>query len=262
MSIRIETITPKMAKRYLSTQLRNRKIKITHVNTLTRAMLEGKFLFSGDPIRFNKVGELIDGQHRLSACIRSGKNFDAIIVTDLEPEAQNVIDTGVKRGPGDIFGLRGYLNANHLTATLRWLWRFDTNQQISYGITPQISDLDAAMAKHPGVKDSLPIGIKCQTLVIKSLGAALHTLFSEKHPRDTNIFFDGLSRGEGLFKGDPVYMLRVRLLSNVRGKAKLPYPEVAALVIKAFNAHVKGRKVRHLRWTNIGETPEPFPEIE
>jgi hypothetical protein len=262
MSIRIETITPEIATKYLSTQLRNRKIKISHVNALTRAMVEGTFLFSGDPIRFNKFGELIDGQHRLNACINSNKNFDALIVTDLEPEAQNVIDTGVKRGPGDIYGLKGYTNPNHLTATLRWLWRFDTNQQVSYTTSPQISDLDATLLKHSGVKDSLGVGVRCSPLMIKSLGAALHTLFSEKHPRDTNTFFENLINGEGLFRGEPTYILRARLLKNNREKAKLPYHEVAALTIKAFNAYIKGKKIQYLRWINTGETPEPFPKIE
>lgn len=257
----VETISPQRAQEYLATMGRNRKVRPTHVATLAQAMRDGTFHYTGDPIRFTWHGELFDGQHRLLACIETGIPLVASVLRGLDPKTMDVVDTGLKRSPGDIFGLKGYTNANHLTATLRWLWRFDHGHYVSYPRKPQVSELEETMTQHPGMLASLPVGPACMKLLHKSLASALHTLCAEKYPQVTATFFDQLAKGEGLFRGDPVYLLRTRLLRNATSKAKLPDPEVAALTIKAFNAYVAGRRLNTLKWVTEGEKVEPFPEI-
>jgi hypothetical protein len=258
----VTTITPNMATRYLATQIKNRKVRPAHVEELTQAMLAGTFPFSGDPIRFNSKGELIDGQHRLLACIKSQCHFDAIIVLNVPDEARDVIDTGMKRTPGDIFSLQGYTDGNNLTAILRWLWRYDMNYMIAYPIKPQIIDLKDAWSRHPDVQESLIVGQTTFRLITRSLGSALHCLFVEKDAKMGNDFFEKLHLGEGLFRGSSIYWLRKRLLNNTIAKAKLPYHEVAALTIKAFNAYRRGKKVQFLRWASSGAASEEFPKIK
>lgn len=262
MKIRIETITPSSAERYLAKTKRNRSVKASHLRELEQAMSTGAFLTAGDPIRFNSQGELIDGQHRLLACIHTGTHFDAVIVTQLEPKAQDVIDTGLRRSHADIFQLKGYTNTNNLTATLRWLWRFDNHWETSYPLRPQVADLEDTFWKHPRVKESLTIGNNIRALIpAKSLGSALWVLFIEKHLKEAEEFFKQLHTGLGLHLYDPVHALRMQLIKNSARKAKLPPHAVAAITIKAFNACVEGKRVRSLRWITSGENAEPFPTI-
>ena len=261
MRVSQETITPQRAQEYLDTQSRNRKVRASHVATLAKAMQDGTFLFSGDPIRFSRNGALIDGQHRLLACIESGIPLVALVITGLTEDTQSVIDTGIKRTPGDIFGLLGYANANTLSATLRWLWRFDHGFYTSYPRRPQVSELEDTFRRHPGVEASLTPGQNCARLLLKSLGAALYTLCAEQHPRETTQFFKKLQHGDGLFRGEPLYLLRTRLVRNSASKAKLLDYEMAALTIKAFNAYITGRRLNSLRWGSVGAADEPFPTI-
>lgn len=262
LQVRLETITPAVARRYLATQHKNRRVKLSHVSTLTRAMEDGTFLLSGDPIRFNAAGELMDGQHRLLACIASEMPLQALVIRGLDADVIDVIDTGIKRTPGDIFSLRGFKDATNLAAVLKWLWRFDHTFYTSYPYAPQIQALEATMERHPAVKDSLAVGYQVLRLMPKSLACALYTLFQEHYRRDAAQFFTQLASGEGLFRGDPVHTLRTLLVKNSTRKAKLPYYEIAAVVIKAFNAYTKGKKVHSLRWASRGENPEAFPTID
>lgn len=261
MIVKQTTITPAIARHYLNAQLRNRKVKLTHVQALAKAMREGTFLVSGDPIRFNTRGELIDGQHRLLACIESGLPFQAVIVTNLAPETQAVIDTGLGRTRGDILSLLGFVDGRGLAAALTWLWRFDHSLETGYAVRPQVSDMEATLERHPTITEHLGTGYACGKLLTKSLASALDTLFAEKHQLQATLFFAQLKSGEGLFRGDPIYWLRARLLRERQAKAKLPPYEVAALTIKAWNAYVSGYQVRALRWRTEGESPEAFPQI-
>lgn len=257
----IETITPDKARQYLATQFKNRKVRPTHVKAIARAMEQGRFIYCGDPIRLNTVGELVDGQHRLLACVQTGVHFDAVVITDVPVEAADVIDTGIKRSPGDILELQGFSDGTNIAAALRWLWRYENDTMVAYAIKPQMAELKEVWTRHPHLKESLHVGAKMAKLIIRSLAAALHCLFVERDARAGNIFFDSLLTGEGLYKGDAVYSLRSRLVRNTADKAKLPPYEVAALTIKAFNAYRVGKKLKYLRWVTTGDAVEQFPVI-
>ena len=72
MEARIELITPKIAEQYLAKNSNNysRLYKAT-VDQYAYEMLNGEWIFNGEAIKFNKSGKLVDGQHRLSAIVKS-----------------------------------------------------------------------------------------------------------------------------------------------------------------------------------------------
>ncbi len=86
VDVRVESINPELAKSYLNKMGKNRHVTQHHLKTLVRDMKAGRWVFNGDPIRFN--GEkLIDGQHRLNALIESGKTLDFVVIRQLPKEA-------------------------------------------------------------------------------------------------------------------------------------------------------------------------------
>ncbi len=47
------------------------------------AMKSGEWKYNGESIKVCTDGSLLDGQHRLEACIESGVTFDTLLVTNL-----------------------------------------------------------------------------------------------------------------------------------------------------------------------------------
>ena len=99
----IETITPNKAAEYLQfNYVDNRKIRPSHLNSLISDFKQGRIFLTNDAICFDKEGTLINGQHRLQACVATGITFQAIVLYNLDPETYYVIDRGSPRRPADI----------------------------------------------------------------------------------------------------------------------------------------------------------------
>lgn len=133
MKTTIKEITPQWAARVLETRNpRNRKISDTYVQRLTTDIVNGAYLKTHEAIAFDENGDLIDGQHRLMAVIRSNRSIESVVTTDV-PCAQkvngtmvhtfSVIDTGRARKPGQMLQIEGYKNANAICAAARVLFQ-------------------------------------------------------------------------------------------------------------------------------------------
>jgi len=107
----IETITPEYASEVLRLQNgRNRTIREYRVVNLAFAMENGQWKTeSNDAICFDTNGQLINGQHRLSAVVLTGKPIEMLVGRNLPSESFSVIDTGAKRTGAD------FLRANHVS---------------------------------------------------------------------------------------------------------------------------------------------------
>lgn len=102
IEITIEEINPELAKKYLELNRRNRHITKHHAALLTSEMLDDRWVFNGDPIRFDEDGNLIDSQHRLQALIDSGKTYKFVVIRGLPREAFDTIDIGRRRATADL----------------------------------------------------------------------------------------------------------------------------------------------------------------
>ena len=113
--------TPEKAKRILSEHNhRNRSIRWNMVKKLSEEMKRGRFVNNGDPIRFDKNGELMDGQHRLLAVVDSGYTIkNQLFVCNLDPDVMVTIDTGAKRKLSDQLKIKGVSHSTNLAAAAR-----------------------------------------------------------------------------------------------------------------------------------------------
>lgn len=95
-------VTPAVARQWLDRNIGNRPITTSAVNRYARDMIGGKWRMTGDPIRFSKTGKLIDGQHRLTAIVKTGVTVSCVVMTGLDDEIFDVIDTGRSRSKSDV----------------------------------------------------------------------------------------------------------------------------------------------------------------
>lgn len=87
-------VTPQMAYELLSKNTKNRKVKEVQVKRLAQSIINGTFVVTNNGIGIDINGVLTDGQHRLLAIIKANKGAWLFVVTDLEPVARIVCDTG------------------------------------------------------------------------------------------------------------------------------------------------------------------------
>lgn len=102
-----EFITPEIAKEYLKLNMAcNRRIDTQRVKELTTDIQNGNWQINGDTIRFNKKGELIDGQHRLTAIAKSGCTVMTGVTRNIENDV-TIIDRGKVRSTAQVLQMGG-----------------------------------------------------------------------------------------------------------------------------------------------------------
>jgi len=96
------TITPEMAKQFLERSQGNRGIRTkTKLIAYRKDMERGAWIYNGDAIRFSYEGVLLDGHHRLTACVESGCSFESDIVK-VPASSVGTMDRGAPRSTADI----------------------------------------------------------------------------------------------------------------------------------------------------------------
>jgi hypothetical protein len=105
----VAEITPELAKDILDKNNDgNRPLKKSHIKMLTTTLQRDEWMLNGESIAFSETGRLLDGQHRLSACVSSGKSFKTIVIKGIEDEsAFGTIDIGKPRSVTDLMSLKG-----------------------------------------------------------------------------------------------------------------------------------------------------------
>lgn len=140
MQIKLEQITPVIAKRMLENNTTNRVIRMQKVCEYANEMASGRWHQTGDPIRFFEDGTLADGQHRLEALIASGVILRLPVVRGLKPESMVGIDMGAKRSVADFMHLHhGMMNANIGVAAIRKIYAAATGKRFT--VTPALAEI-------------------------------------------------------------------------------------------------------------------------
>lgn len=256
----IEKITPEIAKTLLSKNYCNRRLDKKYVKVLAREMSAGRWKFNGDTIIYND-DRLIDGQHRLSAVIESGVTIETLVVDGLNSDVFDTKDVGKRRSAGDTLALRGEVNSNNLAAALGVIDRYMTgrvNQSVRYTNT----EIEELLEKYPEVRRSVRVCQDTRKLAPQATLTGCHYLFALKDEQKADEFVKKFLTGLGLKEGEPVYLLRERMMQNSLAKAKLSPHYIMAIIIKAWNYQQAGTKIRMLRYREEGECPESFPIVE
>jgi hypothetical protein len=149
-----ETWTPAQAESALMKNEVNRHIRESKVEQYCRDMLSGKWTATGDPIKFDAEGKLVDGQHRLHAQIKADVKMRWLVVREVPPEAQVNMDMNIPRSIGDILHFGGEKTAQLLTAVTRMVHLITTTKlsRGRYGVS--VNEVLDTLEKHPDVRIS------------------------------------------------------------------------------------------------------------
>lgn len=252
----VETITPSEASALLGHNVHNRNLRSSVVERYMRDMLNGGWIVNGEAIIISDEGVLLNGQHRLTACVRADVPFKTLVVRGVIPSAFETIDQNLPRSHADVLSIGGEVCAHQLSAVLVWIWKWE-RRQMGKMLKPTVNELNGVLVRYPEVRDSirmtnLPVA---RRLITPSVLGAFHFIFAMEGQSESEKFFEMLNAGHNLEEGSPLLALRDRAL---RFSTPKPYPEeIAALVCKAWLAWRAGKKIAVLSWRR----GENFPDI-
>src|SRR5882724_1382024 len=104
----VELVNPELAQDWLGRNACIRNLRRGIVNAYARDMAAGEWAFTGEPIKFDLTGSLIDGQHRLHALVKSDSTLSLAVFRNIDPSAVHVMDSGARRTAGDALKFQGY----------------------------------------------------------------------------------------------------------------------------------------------------------
>jgi hypothetical protein len=255
---RVITFTPDFAEWILANyNTRNRKRKPARIMRYAEAMGHDCWLLTGETLVFGRE-QLLDGQNRLSACVRSGTNFRSHVVFGVDSGVFTAIDSGKSRTSGDTFTVAGVQSAEIVSPAVRWLMLYENGQATSrtsfsnqemfaFYMDPNKVDqemMERAVARAKVSSKALPKGAL----------AAHFYLFEKSHaPTAKKLALD--------FERDQHGAKRLaRTLVNLRknNQARLHDIWINAILVQVWNAYRAGVPVtaKDLRWSG-----DDYPEI-
>lgn len=128
LSLKIEIITPEMARVYLNTSVGNRVIKQDILRGLVSYLKNDTFKVNGETIVFDSEGSLMDGHHRLEAVAAAGVPAIFIVVRGVERSTWTTMDSGTARSLGDVFRIEGIPNYNSVSSVVAGTYAMRNNK--------------------------------------------------------------------------------------------------------------------------------------
>lgn len=257
-TVKWATITPAEASRLLETQLSNRRLNMRRVNSAAEDIRSGRWVENGETVKISHKGNLMDGQHRLAAIVKAGKEISTLVVSGIPESAMASIDQGRARSSSDVLGLLGVNNAMEAASVARSLWEMEKFCTLGARVYPQRSEIVRIYRKYSDeIQDALLMARRLKAghrrLVPGSPAAVAYILISRKSKRG-DAFFQALADDD---KAAPIQALRRVVRNAINARKNLRAEKLVPLILKAYNAWATGQKIDVLGY-RIGEA---FPEV-
>lgn len=265
-----ETITPADAKRILAkSQFKNRPLSSRYVDELASQMAAGYWKINGESIKFDKFGNVFDGQHRLHAIIKSQVTIITNVARNLDSSVFDTIDGGRKRTDANNLSVAGEKNSSTLAAALKTVAAFDNIGYLAFSTgastrekyTAKIKPVKELIKDYQGIRYSVDYvcGIGNSRIFRPvSFASSAHYIFGRHDSMRRDWFFDSLHRNHFTSATCPARALYMTYQSEkTLLKMKTSRRYQAALWFKSFAAYCNGDPITQLRI----QDNEKFPTL-
>ena len=244
LTAEIVTATKELVDTLLSMNVKNRKVKLSHVQYLKNEILSGDYEVTSQGIGICASGILCDGQHRLLAIKEAGyPPVKILIVRGLSDQAQLKTDIGAKRTVSDMLAL--YMNqsvSNTMVAAVNVIARLVNGKT-------RISPTEAAemLVDYDDEFFHLRTVEGFSNFAAPVCAAFLYTLKEKRDPRLLE-FARQVSNGELLTSEDPAFVLRKYLQSGpggIKGGSQVQNDRFGK-TLYAINAFLNNQKIKRL----------------
>lgn len=274
MTTRRTQVSPKLAAKWLdaSAGVKQRTIRQARVDKLIHAIQSDQWRVTHQGIALASDGYVIDGQHRLTAIVRSGETVEMLVTYNADPETFDVIDTGAARSPADALKIEGFGNVNILAAAVRAVltyddvvgttdsWQTASKLITSADIVEWLRDEEHAEVVHPATatatRVATALGRYGLTTVITAITLLVNTRESDIGTATYAEFMERLSDGVMLPPNSPILALRRWFIAET-GYAKVSATHrqstAIAVTIKAMNDYALGVERQLSIWRHGSE---------
>lgn len=254
MKTEVRSINPKVAEQLLAFNTSNRPLKDSSVIRYAREMSKGNWKSNGESIKISKTHKLLDGQHRLHAIVKAGVEVEMLVVSGLDDEVFNVIDTGMNRTASDVLSINGIKNPMNTAAVARFIINFNAGyydpSNNSRQNRPTNRDIQEFVEKNYEVVEVSDVVKKDYhkfKLLPSSVVGGLYFILSKISITDTEVFFNKLITGLDSNPTCPIHVLRERLIRDTINKTRLTITEKVNLVLSAWNSYRKGKAIKSIQ---------------
>ena len=243
-------VTPEIAKQWLVKNVSNRKVSPPLVERYARDMGAGNWELNGETVKFDSSRRLIDGQHRLSAIIKSGKSCKLYVATGL-PTSYKVaatIDNGRSRSAADVLRMNGYSHHTRMAAIARFVMQLKSDKY-NHGSVGNYEILEE-VKKSPNEYERAAFQSKQVSGIatVPPYGAFAMQAY-DKEPEAFSSWHEKFTTGAGLQSGTAIltvrnHLLRMKALGHTR-KTAFRY-DVYAKLCFAWNMARKGKSCKRI----------------
>lgn len=244
------TITPEISFEILSSRNSiNRSMKVVKVEQLVADILANNFVVNGESIIFSDSGQLLDGQHRLTACAQAGMPIISNVAFGIKAGARETLDQGKSRSAGDILGMEDCPYSNVVAAIARNYFGYTRGDRTNLTRTTNISTAQILevvrsyphiieIAKWAGHHANNVRGFASASI----LGIA-RAILEPVYGDEAVFFLDRVALGDNIGSDDPAYAVRKRLSTHGR---RPTFPFAIECIMRGAIAHVEGRKLSRI----------------
>lgn len=245
-------VGPPLAQEYLKRNISNRAVRYGTVVAYTKAMTMGRWIANGPPITFDTNGNLIDGQHRLLAIIKSGITIRMMVCRYAPPESAKVIDTGMIKRMGDVMPMD---DSTVVYGSMRYLMAYESGIARRPCSKLQPWEAEDILARHPILPHFGRVGRRVGAQLGKggltaAPAAFLCYLIGAVRSEQSERFLIQLETGVDLEEGSPVLAFRRAMMSGNTFRNKNHSIAISAVArgIMAWNAFRAERSLTKIVW--------------
>jgi hypothetical protein len=251
-------ITPIMAADLLSRNECVKSLKKDDINRIANDMTENEYEWNGSSIILDSNMNLIDGQTRLMACIKSGVSFPCFIVFGVDAIGARTVDVGRPRNVIQWLTKKGYKHSGVLANTakiIRIMDNDDTGAKFYMPLSRLLTSTDIVKVidDHPELVNSVKIVQGCRRHIpLRNSIAVLTALdyvtrYLENRPDVADAFLGILSGTLPSKTDNIVAILRNKIVFDMANKSFTMnrYYE-GKLLVKAYNLHKMNKTTKKL----------------
>lgn len=244
-------LSPAAAKDWLARNVNIRKMNERRAKKYARDILKDQWNPNGESMKFDRHGNMIDGQTRCRAVELANKGIWTLVVKGVETTTN--VDTGKSRTLSQILASLGHQSSAALAGAINYFYSYEQTQGFGRGGSIEAAtytDSLLFLETQPELLESLRHTMKTRTLFGRwSLHAALHYIFRMKTDKEfADKFYSELIEGFNMTAYSPLYHLREKLISAYRSESRLKPDPMAGMVIKAWNYWLDNRSIKVFKY--------------
>lgn len=279
LKFNVEVITPAVAAEYLKNNENNRKPNKGQVGFYAKMMQNGEWELNGEAIKFAPDGRLLDGQHRLMACVEANVPFETAVIREVEEKVFATFDQGWQRKKGQVFSLANIPNGTNVAAAInKYLVmgqnRITSMESTSTGFAGKSVNYGKRQISAKECLDEYNLNPeywqelhkltsvmyrRCRLMPMSDLAAIIsHLNLHCKYDLSYVVEFFNQLFYEEQTEMDIIRNLRQRLVRDAMGSLKMKSQMRTQLIRKTWDCYKAGVNPNVLKWTKGVEEEKPF----